>query len=242
MTRIALNIPATDIGGATSSPPERTIKSFALRKGRLTESQKSALEQLLPRYELACDRQLDQKVAFGRTAPLVMEIGFGDGTALLELALRHPEWNFIGAEVHRPGVGRLLREAEARGLENIRVCCEDAVVVLRQMIPERSLAGLNIFFPDPWHKKRHHKRRLINPDFIRLVSTKLATGGQLHLATDWADYAASMLAIADASADLENLAGPGHYRPGPGDRPLTKFERRGQVLGHATWDLIYVRN
>jgi tRNA (guanine-N7-)-methyltransferase len=179
---------------------------------------------------------------FGRSGPRVLEIGFGMGQSLIEMAQHSPASNFIGVEVHKPGVGRLLREIAEKSITNIRVYCHDAVDVLRDCIPDASLDTVQIFFPDPWHKKRHNKRRLIQPDFARLLLSKLKPGGTCHLATDWEDYAQQMMAVLTAVDGLHNTCDQGQFAPRPPHRPLTKFEHRGERLGHGVWDLIFVRD
>lgn len=218
------------------------MRSFVRREGRLTPGQARALEKWLPAYGMPDDdHPLDLAALFGRPAPTLLEIGFGNGAALLEMAARHPDWNFIGIEVHRPGVGRLLMHAGEQGLSNIRVSSHDAMEVLERQVPDASLHRVMLYFPDPWPKKRHHKRRIVQPDFARLVASKLEKGGEFHLATDWEDYAQHMLDVMDAATEFTNLAGKGKFSPRPGDRPLTKFEQRGQRLGHGVWDLVYRR-
>lgn len=218
------------------------IRSFVVRPGRITEGQRRALEAGLPRYGLAReDGLLNPPEAFGREAPLVMEIGFGMGQSLVDMAAAQPAVDYLGIEVHRPGVGRLLHSMMERGVENIRVYCDDAVLVLEECVAADSLDGIQIFFPDPWHKKRHHKRRLIQPAFLGLLCERLKPGGFLHLATDWENYAEHMLEVLSAEARLENRAGAGQYSPRPEQRPLTKFEQRGQRLGHGVWDLVFER-
>ncbi len=219
----------------------RSIRSFVRREGRLTPGQQRALERLWPRYGLEADGQpLDLDAVFGRRAPRHLEIGFGKGEALLNMAQALPEVDFIGIEVFRPGAGHLLRQLDVQGLNNVRVMIADAVEVLRNQIPARSLAAVYIFFADPWHKKRHHKRRLIQPAFVELLAERMTSGGRLYLATDWQDYAEHMLAVLSASAHFRNAAGRG-YAPRFALRPLTKFERRGQRLGHGVWDLQFIR-
>ncbi len=221
--------------------PERRIRSFVRREGRLTAGQQRALDELWPRFGLETGTRLDLDAVFGRHAPRILEIGFGNGAALAAMAEHQPECDFIGIEVHRPGVGRLLQELERRGLKNVRIFREDAVPVLRDCIPDSSLARLLLFFPDPWHKKRHHKRRIVQPDFLGLVARKLVPGGILHMATDWENYAEHMLAAGDASPAFRNCAGTGHFATRPEYRPVTKFEQRGQRLGHGVWDLMFER-
>lgn len=226
----------------TDNPQHRPIRSFVVRPGRMTAGQRRALEDNWPRWGI--DRTaglLNEQRTFGRQAPLVLEIGFGMGQSLAEMAVGTPDTNYLGIEVHRPGVGRLLYSLQEQGIDNVRVYRDDAVVVLRECIAESSLDGVQIFFPDPWHKKRHHKRRLIQADFIDVLCGKLKPGGFLHLATDWENYAGQMLALLTAATGLENTAGVGQYSPRPPHRPLTKFEKRGQRLGHGVWDLLFRR-
>lgn len=218
------------------------IRSFVRRSGRLTKAQERALDTLLPRYGVSNEGGIDLAALFAREAPCHLEIGFGMGDALLEMAQRHPENNYLGIEVHLPGIGHLLDGMAKAELENIRVCTSDAVPILAQRLPAASLDAVYIFFPDPWPKKKHHKRRLIQPSFIDYLSRVLKPGGLLHLATDWENYAEHMLEVMEARQDFGNLAGAGQYHPRPDSRPLTKFERRGQRLGHGTWDLLYQKS
>jgi len=221
---------------------KRRIRSFVRREGRLTRGQQRALDELFPKYGVSLDDGLlDFVRLFGRAAPVMLEIGFGNGAALLEMARRQPEANFLGIEVHRPGVGNLLLQMEKQNIGNIRVSRDDAVEVLARQIPDASLARVCLFFPDPWHKKRHHKRRIVQPDFVQLVRRKLVPGGEFHLATDWEDYARHMLAVLDAAEGFGNVAGPGRFIPRPASRPRTRFEARGERLGHGVWDLLYRR-
>ena len=199
------------------------------------------MEALWPRYGLDGDDVIDAAREFGRRAPLVLEIGFGMGDTLAELARRHPQVDYIGVEVHDAGIGRLLNLAATESLNNLRVIRGDAVLALEHRIAAASLDAVLIYFPDPWPKKRHHKRRLIQPAFAELVADRLRPGGRLHLASDWAPYAEHMLEVLDACAALRNEAGPGNYAPRPASRPRTKFERRGEALGHDVFDLEYVR-
>jgi tRNA (guanine-N7-)-methyltransferase len=226
----------------TESAKHRPIRSFVLRPGRMTAGQRSALDENWSGWGL--DRtagRFEAQQAFGRDGPLVLEIGFGMGGSLVQMAAAAPATNFLGIEVHRPGVGKLMRNMVASEVDNIRVYCDDAVAVLNECLVDASLDRVQIFFPDPWHKKKHHKRRLIQPGFMELLSSRLKPGGVLHLATDWEDYALHMLTVLDASDTLENLSTAGGYVPRPEDRPLTKFELRGQRLGHGVWDLKYRR-
>ena len=223
-----------------SKPLEQPpIRSFVRRQGRITQAQSDALEQLWPLYGVEPEQYGKLPQMFPRPAPLILEIGFGNGDSLAQMALAAPEKNFLGIEVHRPGVGHLLIKIEEFGLSNIRICCTDAVEVMEQHIANGSLSGLQLFFPDPWHKKRHNKRRLVNEKFVALTAKKLMQGGIIHMATDWEDYARQMLAVLQASNQLENMAGDAGYSERPDYRPLTKFERRGQLRGHGVWDLLF---
>jgi tRNA (guanine-N7-)-methyltransferase len=225
-----------------SAPSRRTIRSFVIRGGRATTAQQRALDELWPRYGVEFDAQpLDLDRIFGRRAPRMLEIGFGAGEALLAFAQRHPEMDCLGIEVHKPGVGHLLLGAEAAGLRNLRIICHDAVEVLQQQLTPGSVELIHIFFPDPWPKKRHHKRRLIQPPFVELLARVLAAGGTLRLATDWEHYAMHMREVIDASPCFANDAGEHGFVPRSEERPLTRFERRGQRLGHGVWDLSYHR-
>lgn len=216
----------------------RHIRSFVLRQGHLSAAQQRAVDDLMPRYGIPYTAApLDLDAAFGRAAPKILEIGFGMGTATAEIAQAHPESDYLGLEVHTPGVGNLLKLVDAQQLANIRIIRHDAVEVLRDMIADASLDGVHIFFPDPWHKARHHKRRLIQPPFIAALVPKLKPGGYLHAATDWEDYAVQMLDVFGAEPALENIAEG--YAPRPDYRPLTKFEQRGIRLGHGVWDLVF---
>jgi len=226
----------------TDDPKRRRVRSFVLRQGRFTEAQQRAFDELWPRYGL--DYQgapRDFTEAFGRTAPLVLEIGTGNGEALRYAAARDPDRDHIGIEVHAPGVGRLLNALAEDGSSNARVYHHDAVEVLENEIADASLDEVRIYFPDPWHKKRHNKRRLVQPGFAQLLVRKLAPDGRLHLATDWQDYAEHMWDVLDATAGLRNRAGPRGHVPRPEWRPQTHFETRGQRLGHGVWDLLYDR-
>lgn len=219
----------------------RTIRSFVLRAGRMGTGQQRALEDLGPRFVLNYDAKvaIDRQNIFGRTAPLVLEIGFGMGAATAEIAAHRVDTDFIGVEVHTPGVGALLKRIGEEGLQNIRIIQHDAVEVLEHMVAPASLAGVHIFFPDPWHKKKHHKRRLIQGPLVALVASRLQPGGVLHCATDWQPYAEQMLEVLSAEPMLENTASG--YAPRPDYRPLTKFEARGLRLGHGVWDLMFRR-
>ncbi len=205
----------------------------------MTPGQKRALEQLMPRFGLEPGRHIDPVEVFHRQAPLTLEIGFGNGESLAIMAAQAPDTDFIGIEVHRPGVGHLLQELDKQTLDNVRVFNEDAMKVLRECLPDCCLDRLLLFFPDPWHKKRHHKRRIVRPDFIELVAQKLNPGGILHMATDWENYAEHMLEVMERAPAFRNCAEAGLYSEKPGYRPVTKFERRGRKLGHGVWDLLF---
>jgi tRNA (guanine-N7-)-methyltransferase len=219
----------------------RSIRSFVTRAGRITGAQQRALGELWPKYGIEHDaRQLELATAFGREAPRTLEIGFGNGEHLVRLAHAHPERDYLGIEVHRPGVGRLLLALEERAITNVRVICHDAVEVLERQIAPASLAEVLVLFPDPWPKKRHHKRRLIQAPFVALLARTLAAGGTLRLATDWQPYALEMLSVLGASAEFANLAAGG-FSERPAERAPTRFERRGTRLGHEVWDLAFSR-
>ncbi|WP_250461721.1 tRNA (guanosine(46)-N7)-methyltransferase TrmB [Microbulbifer litoralis] len=221
---------------------KKSIRSYVIRAGRMTEGQRRAFDTYWGGYGLSLfDGPLDPRAAFGREAPLVLEIGFGMGDSLLAMAEAEPDKNFIGIEVHPPGVGRLINNAGKAGVKNLRVYMADAVDVLNDCIADASLDRFQLYFPDPWHKKKHHKRRIVQPEFVRLLCTKLKPGGLMHLATDWENYAEHMLEVLEAEEQLENTAGAGNYSGRPPFRPETKFERRGQRLGHGVRDLLYRR-
>ncbi len=218
------------------------IKSYVLRAGRMTEGQARALEQLWPRYGVAfTPHPVDLDALFGRRARRVLEIGFGIGEVIGRLARANPDIDYLGIEVHRPGVGRLLHFCGLEDISNVRIFCHDAVEVLEQSLPDDSLDEVLIFFPDPWHKKRHHKRRMVTPVFLDLLARKLRAGGTLHLATDWQDYAQQMLACGNACAALESSSPDGTFVERYAGREATRFERRGERLGHGVWDLAYRR-
>lgn len=222
--------------GAT---PHRAVRSYVLRQGRATVAQQRALAELWPTYGVEFTNEpIDLDAIFGRSAPRMIEIGFGAGEALLEYAKANPDVDCLGIEVHRPGVGHLLLGAQAGSLTNLRIVCHDAVEVLQRLAPA-SIAFIHIFFPDPWPKKRHHKRRLIQPPFVALLASVLKHGGVLRLATDWEHYAHHMREVLDASGDFENAAATQGFVERPAMRPLTRFERRGRRLGHDVWDLQY---
>lgn len=218
----------------------RRIRSFVKREGRLTKGQERALNEMFPRYGLPFQNTpLDLDETFQRSAPRILEIGFGNGTSLSEMAAKNPDQDYIGIEVHRPGVGNLLLQVEKLELTNLRVINDDGVEVLQQMIADNSLDTVYLFFADPWHKKRHHKRRIVQKEFVQLLRKKLIVGGVFHMATDWENYAQHMMQVMNESEGFENTAGKDHYLPRPDYRPLTKFEQRGQRLGHGVWDLIF---
>lgn len=225
-----------------SPKPLRQIRSYVRREGRITAAQRRALEELWPRFGLASDSpRLDFAAVFGRPAPVILEIGFGNGESLRAMAASDPGRDYLGVEIHRPGIGRLLIDLENSDTDNVRVICGDAREVLMRQVPDDSLSGAHLFFPDPWPKSRHHKRRLVQPDFVELMRDKLIPGGYLHLATDWQHYAEQMMAVMTESPGFENSAGRGNFAPRPDYRPLTKFERRGLRLGHGVWDLVFHR-
>ena len=222
------------------SAPARAIKSYVLRAGRMGSGQVRALAELAPRYVLPFSAApFDASHIFGRQAPLIVEIGFGMGQATAEIAAARPNDDFLGIEVHEPGVGALLQRIDQQQLTNLRIVRHDAVEVLRDMIAPSTLAAVHVFFPDPWPKKRHWKRRLIQPPFVALLASRLAPGGTLHCATDWQPYAEQMQEVLSAEPLLANTAEG--YAPRPDYRPLTKFENRGLALGHGVWDLVFTR-
>jgi tRNA (guanine-N7-)-methyltransferase len=218
----------------------RPIRSYVLRQGRVSNAQRRAYDSLLQTYGVAYRPQpLDLRQVFGRSAPCILEIGFGMGETTAEIAAAHPENDYLALEVHTPGVGSLLKQIAERGLSNVRIVQHDAVEVLEHMVPPETLAGVHIFFPDPWPKKRHHKRRLIQGEFVHLVATRLRPGACVHAATDWQEYAAQILEVLSAESMLENTTAD--YAPRPEYRPPTKFEQRGLRLGHGVWDIIFRR-
>ena len=218
----------------------RPVRSFVLREGRLTDGQRQALEQLWERYGLErTGGRLDPQAVFGRDAPRVLEIGYGMGQSLAAMAAAEPDKDFIGIEVHRPGVGALLMAIRDGQLPNLRSYCDDAVDVLNLCIPDHSLSRVQLYFPDPWPKKKHHKRRIVQPGWVRLIHGKLAPGGVLHMATDWEPYAEHMMTVMNDAEGFVNQAGDGQFSPRPAWRPETKFERRGEKLGHGVWDLLF---
>ncbi len=221
-------------------PYLRRIRSFVRREGRLTPGQQRAMEVLFPRFGIeAGEDMLDLDATFERSAPRILEIGFGNGETLAEIAKNHPDNDYLGIEVHRPGVGHLLQRIEEQGITNLRVMSEDAVEIMEKQIPDGSLDALYLFFPDPWHKKKHHKRRQVNPAWAQLVRRKLKLGGRLHMATDWENYAEQMRDVLNAAEGFRNTSTTGDYVSKPDYRPETKFERRGLRLGHGVWDLVF---
>lgn len=217
----------------------RPIRSFVLRQGRLTKGQEHALTNLWPIYGIEYDS--NSPIVFDQDRSVILEIGFGMGASLITMAKNEPNKNFIGIEVHKPGIGACLMAIEENKLSNLKIMCHDAVEVLENMIPNHSLDKVQIFFPDPWHKARHNKRRIIQPKFVELIWQKLKLGGVLHLATDWQNYAEHMLEVLNQAKGYTNLSTTGDYIPRPKERPITKFEKRGQNLGHGVWDLQFIK-
>ena len=223
------------------------VRSFVRREGRLTRAQQRALDELWPQFGIEYTGQpLELDAVYGRSANTVIEIGFGNGESLAQCAQDAPDTNFMGIEVHRPGVGHLLLEIEQRELTNVRVMCHDAIEVLTHQIPTESLTGINLFFPDPWPKKRHHKRRIVQPSFLELIASRMKAGSRLHVATDWENYAEHIFEMLRASPHFANTVDGDDYNsasvPRPDFRPPTKFERRGERLGHSVWDFIYEKS
>ncbi len=220
----------------------RSIRSFVRREGRITPAQQRALKDLWPRYSVETgDVPIEYAVIFGRRAPVILEIGFGNGDALVAEAEAHPEYNYIGIEVHRPGIGNLLRKLESLEISNVRVMLADAKEVLTAQIPEASLSGVHLFFPDPWPKKRHHKRRLVQPDFAALVMRKLVPSGYIHFATDWKDYAEHMVSVLSRTPGLVEVSGLDEFKAMIVSRGQTRYEQRGRKLGNQIWDLVFQR-
>ncbi len=218
----------------------KRIKSFVIRAGRMSTAHRELFAEHFKLYGLKLDGGLlDYNAVFGNDNPVVLEIGFGMGKSLIEMCLANPDTNYIGIEVHTPGVARILRDVAEHKITNLRVFENDAIEVLAQCIHDKSLQTVQLYFPDPWHKTRHHKRRIMQPSFAQTLRTKLKMGGTYHMATDWENYAEHMLEVMEAAEGYENVAGHGKYHPRPDFRPLTKFEHRGEKLGHGVWDLIY---
>ncbi|MEK6591907.1 MAG: tRNA (guanosine(46)-N7)-methyltransferase TrmB [Pseudomonadota bacterium] len=218
--------------------PQHPIRSYVLRQGRVSNAQQRAYDTLLPQYGIPYAPQgIDLHGVFGRHAPIILEIGFGMGETTATIAAAHPENDYLGIEVHTPGVGSLLKQIDERALANVRIVQHDAVEVLQHMIPPSTLDAVHIFFPDPWPKKRHHKRRLIQPAFVALAASRLKPTGHIHAATDWQEYAEQMLTVLSAEPALENTAAS--YAERPAYRPQTKFETRGLKLGHGVWDIVF---
>lgn len=240
--RTALSSDTEELRGVTGTLTSRSIRSFVIRNGRMTQAQQDAIDQLLPDYGIAFQDQItDFNQCFGRTADTWLEIGFGNGDALLHMAELHPEVNIIGCEVHAPGVGQALLGIQARGLSNVRIVQHDAMEVLQRMVGAQALARVLLFFPDPWHKKRHHKRRIVQDEFVKAISSRLQSGGLLHCATDVTDYAEWMLEYLQPAEHLVNEAADQRFVEQPSWRTNTRFERRGQRLGHDVFDLLYRR-
>ena len=221
--------------------PQR-IRSFIRRQGRLTPGQQLALNNYWDKYCLDPNTDTDFEEVFGRDAPLFVEIGFGNGESLASMAAANPDNDYIGIEVHKPGVGHLLLLLNQHGLNNVRIYCHDAIEIMEHKIADNSLAGVHLFFPDPWPKKKHHKRRIVRPSFIDLLVRKLKPGGYFHAATDWENYAGAMLAVLSEGQGLRNASPTNDYCQCPEYRPLTKFEQRGLRLGHGVWDLIFIKD
>ena len=219
---------------------EKSIRSYVVRAGRMTEAQRNAFDVSWPIYGLKlADGAINTDTVFGRTGQKVLEIGFGMGTSLIEMALANPDTDFIGIEVHPPGVGTLMNSARLENLSNLRVYLADANDVLDECFDTQSIDRLQLYFPDPWHKKKHNKRRIVQSTFVQQVRTKLRTGGILHMATDWQHYAEQMMETLSEAEGFENCAGAGQYSERPSYRPITKFEKRGERLGHGIWDLVF---
>jgi len=219
--------------------PHPRIRSFALRQGRATVGQQKAIDNMWDDYCLDPAKNYDYAALFARNAPIILEIGFGNGSSLAAMAEANPELNYIGLEVHRPGVAHLMLLLKEKQLSNVKIYHYDAIEILEQKIADNSLAGVHLFFPDPWHKRRHHKRRIVRPSFVDLLNKKLMKNGYFHAATDWEHYAKEMLKTLGASKQLCNTASDNEFCERPEYRPLTKFENRGLRLGHGVWDLIF---
>ncbi|CAA0116084.1 tRNA (guanine-N(7)-)-methyltransferase [BD1-7 clade bacterium] len=230
----------TDDNPFPEAHQRRPIRSFVLRTGRMTPSQQRAYDSEWPKWGLVqADGMIDPHAVFERDAPRVLEIGFGMGDSLAHMAAHASDKDFIGVEVHTPGVGRLLSLIEQDALTNLRIYRDDAVEILDRCVPDGSLSRVQIYFPDPWHKKKHNKRRIVQPEFVQKLRTKLAVGGVIHLATDWENYAEHMMDVMSSAEGFTNVCGEKQFSPRPEERPITKFERRGQSLGHGVWDLLF---
>ncbi|WP_041522185.1 tRNA (guanosine(46)-N7)-methyltransferase TrmB [Gilvimarinus agarilyticus] len=233
----------TDIPEFRPEFKDKSIRSFVIRAGRMTDGQKKAFQQYWPKFGASLFAgSFEPSEQFGRTAPLVLEIGFGMGDSLREMALNEPDKDFVGIEVHPPGAGRLIHTAGEAGVDNLKVYMADATDVLDDCFADASLDRVQVYFPDPWHKKKHHKRRIIQPEFVQRIRGKLKIGGLLHFATDWENYAEHMKEVMDAAEGYSNTQSDGGYAPRPDYRPITKFEKRGEKLGHGVWDLLYRRD
>ncbi|MCG8487412.1 MAG: tRNA (guanosine(46)-N7)-methyltransferase TrmB [Chromatiales bacterium] len=225
-----------------SEQKPRPIRSYVLRQGRMTEGQQRAYEELWPRYGVELDEgQLDLSGLFEQPQPVTLEIGFGNGESLRQLAQNEPQHNFLGVEVHGPGVGHLMIQLDQYQLGSVRILKHDAMELLRHHLPPGSLHRVLLYFPDPWHKRKHNKRRIVQDEFAELIYRALLPGGILHMATDWEDYAQQMMKVLSSHEGFENQAGEGNFSPRPDTRPLTKFEQRGERLGHGVWDLLFER-
>lgn len=219
---------------------KRSIRSFVVRGGRMTEGQQKTYDANWAVYGLELEAgRIDYAQVFGRESEVVLEVGFGMGASLVEMARLAPEKDFIGIEVHPPGVAKLMMLAQEQEVKNLRVYCDDAIEVMDKCLPQKAASAFQLFFPDPWHKKKHNKRRIVQPLFAQQVASVLKTGGYFHMATDWEPYAEHMLEVMEQQSEYVNAAGVGQYHPRPEWRPLTKFEQRGEKLGHGVWDLIY---
>jgi tRNA (guanine-N7-)-methyltransferase len=233
---------ASELSNVVDEPKRKPIRSFVVRSGRMTAGQQRAWDKEWSEMGLALENApSDCRETFVTEQPLVLEIGFGMGASLCQMADQSPDENYLGIEVHRPGVGALLNRAGELGLKNLRAFCEDANEVLKQCVVDDSVHRLQLYFPDPWHKTKHNKRRLVQPKFVQEVRPKLELGGVFHMATDWEPYARHMMKVMEAAEGYRNVVGPGEYAERPEKRPLTKFEVRGQNLGHGVWDLLYER-
>lgn len=235
-----INSPLTEHQKATEIEHPRIIKSYVVRSGRMTPGQEKSYAELWQKYGVEADKHLlDFSQLYEKQSPLILEIGFGMGDSLIDMARSNPDNNYLGIEVHKPGVGRLLGNINELSLANLRVMRADAVEVLKLQIPDNSLSAVYLFFPDPWHKRRHNKRRIVKDEFIQLIRKKLQSHGQFHMATDWKDYAVQMLKEMSGASGFKNCSDNSDYIPRPEHRPMTKFERRGERLGHGVWDILF---